>query len=308
MAANPLLSLKPGEAALFLLRERRRVMRWTPGNRGNIEDYRGRSGGGIATLGIAGFVVLLLLSWVSGTNLFSLLGTDPSSPSGAVGTSGERRTSPAEERMVDFVDAVAEDAQRSWEQILGKRYERTHVALFRDAIQSACGFAEAVTGPFYCPSDRKVYLDLSFFRELSKRFEAPGDFAQAYVITHEIGHHVQNLLGYTERVARDRRSGAGSASVALELQADCFAGVWGHAASERGRFQAGSVELEPGDADEAIRAAAAIGDDRLQRMATGRVMPDRFTHGSSAERVAWFRRGMDTGDPRACDTFATATR
>ena len=283
-------------------------MRWTPGDRGNIEDARGRSGGGIATLGIGGFVVLLLLSWVTGTNLFSLLGTDSSSPSEAVGTSGELRTSPAEERMVDFVDAVAEDAQRSWEQILSNRYERTRVVLFRDAIQSACGFAEAVTGPFYCPSDRKVYLDLSFFRELSERFSAPGDFAQAYVITHEIGHHVQNLLGYTERVARDRRSGPGSASVALELQADCFAGVWGHAASQQGRFRAGGVELEPGDADEAIRAAAAIGDDRLQKMATGRVMPDRFTHGTSAERVAWFRRGMDIGDPRACETFATATR
>ena len=282
-------------------------MRWTPGDRGNIEDVRGRSGG-IATLGIGGFVVLLLLSWVTGTNLFSLLGTDSSSPSGSVGTSGELRTSPAEERMVDFVDAVAEDAQRTWEQILSNRYERTRVVLFRDAIQSACGFAETVTGPFYCPSDRKVYLDLSFFRQLSERFGAPGDFAQAYVITHEIGHHVQNLLGYTERVARDRRSGPGSASVALELQADCFAGVWGHAASQQGRFQAGGVELEPGDADEAIRAAAAIGDDRLQKMATGRVMPDRFTHGTSAERVAWFRRGMNTGDPRACDTFATATR
>jgi predicted metalloprotease len=153
-----------------------------------------------------------------------------------------------------------------------------------------------------------VYLDLGFFRELSERFGAPGDFAQAYVVTHEIGHHVQNLLGYMDRVAHGARAGANSASVALELQADCFAGVWGHAASQRGRFQAGGVELEPGDADEAIRAAAAIGDDRLQRMATGRVMPDRFTHGTSAQRVEWFRRGMESGDPRACDTFGTTTR
>jgi len=283
-------------------------MRWTPGNRGNIEDFRGRTAGGVAGLGIGGFLVLLLLSWVSGTNLFSLLGTDTSSPSGSVGTSGELRTSPAEERLVDFVDAVAGDAQRMWEERLGGRYQRTHVVLFRDAIESACGFAEAATGPFYCPSDRKVYLDLGFFRELSERFGAPGDFAQAYVITHELGHHVQNLLGYTERVARDRRTGADSASVALELQADCFAGVWGHAASQHGRFQAGGVELEPGDADEAIRAAAAIGDDRLQRMATGRVMPDRFTHGSSAQRVEWFRRGIERGDPRACETFAATTR
>jgi len=283
-------------------------MRWTPGNRDNIEDLRGRSGGSLAGLGIGGFLVLLLLSWVSGTNLFSLLGTDTSAPSGAVGTSGELRTSPAEERLVDFVDAVAEDAQNTWERILGKRYERTRVVLFRDVIQSACGFAESATGPFYCPTDRKVYLDLGFFRDLSERFGAPGDFAQAYVVAHELGHHVQDLLGAMARVAGDRPAGAGSASVALELQADCYAGVWGHAASQHGRFQAGGVELEPGDAEEAIRAAAAIGDDRLQRLATGRVMPDRFTHGSSAERVQWFLRGMETGDPRACDTFASMTR
>jgi predicted metalloprotease len=209
--------------------------------------------------------------------------------------------------MVDFVDAVTGDAQKTWQQILGNRYQPTHVVLFRDAIQSACGSAESATGPFYCPGDQKVYLDLGFFSELSRRFGAPGDFAQAYVITHEIGHHVQNLLGYTERV-RGSRSGANSASVALELQADCFAGVWGHAASQQGRFQAGGVELEPDDAEEALRAAAAIGDDRLQKTSTGRVMPDRFTHGSSAQRVEWFQRGMESGDPRACDTFGTTTR
>jgi len=282
-------------------------MRWTPGDRSNIEDNRGRSGGGIAGLGIGGFLILLVLSWATGTNLFSLLGTETASTPGSVGTSGEIKTSPAEEKMVDFVDAVTEDAQKTWEQVLGGRYRRTHVALFRDAIQSACGSAESATGPFYCPGDQKVYLDLGFFGELSQRFGAPGDFAQAYVITHEIGHHVQNLLGYTERV-RGSRSGANSASVALELQADCFAGVWGHAAAQQGRFQAGGVELEPGDAEEALRAAAAIGDDRLQKMSSGRVMPDRFTHGSSAQRVEWFRRGMETGDPRACDTFGTTTR
>ena len=152
--------------------------------------------------------------------------------------------------------------------------------LFRDAIDSACGFAQSATGPFYCPSDGKVYLDLSFFNELSQRFGAPGDFAQAYVIAHEIGHHVQNLTGLNARASRDRQAGPGSASVALELQADCFAGIWGHAAAQNGRFNAGGVELEPGDVDEALRAAASIGDDRLQKMATGRVMPERFTHGS----------------------------
>jgi predicted metalloprotease len=283
-------------------------MRWTSGNRGNIEDFRGRSGGGVATLGIGGFLILLVLSWVSGTNLFTLLGTDTAAPPGSAGTSGQIQTSPAEERLVDFVDAVTGDVQQAWERVLGNRYERTSVRLFRDSIQSACGFAEAATGPFYCPRDGKVYLDLGFFRELSERFGAPGDFAQAYVIAHEIGHHVQNLLGLTDRVAQNPAAGANSASVALELQADCFAGVWGHVASQQGRFQAGGVELEPGDAEEALRAAAAIGDDRLQREATGRVMPDRFTHGTSAQRTAWFGRGMQSGDPRSCDAFATTTR
>lgn len=283
-------------------------MRWTPGNRGNIEDLRGRSGVGIGSLGIGGFLLLLVLSWLSGTNLFSLLGTNLGSPSQSVGTSGQVQSTPAEERMVDFVDAVAEDAQNMWAQKLGSRYRRTVVVLFRDAVQSACGSAESATGPFYCPADQKVYLDLGFFRELSQRFGAPGDFAQAYVITHEFGHHVQNLMGLNQRAALDRRSGADSASVALELQADCFAGVWGHEAAQPGRAQQGKVELDPGDVEEALRAAAAIGDDRLQRMATGRVMPDRFTHGSSAQRVEWFRRGMDTGDPRACSVSATTTR
>jgi predicted metalloprotease len=283
------------------------LMRWT-GDRGDIDDMRGRSGfgGGAVPIGLGGFVVLLLLSWVSGTNLFSLLGTDGQSPS--VDTSGQVSSSATEERLADFVGAVAKDAQDMWAERLGAQYERTRVVLFRDAIQSACGFAESATGPFYCPADRKVYLDLGFFDELSQRFGAPGDFAQAYVIAHELGHHVQNLLGLNERASQDRRTGEASASVALELQADCFAGVWGHAASQTGRFQAGHVELDPGDADEAIRAAGAIGDDRLQKMATGRVMPDRFTHGSSTQRIAWFRRGMESGDPRACTTSATTTR
>jgi predicted metalloprotease len=283
-------------------------MRWSPGNRGNIEDMRGRTGGvGMAGMGVGGFLVLLVLSWLTGTNLFTLLGTDSQAPSQSVGTSGEVRTTPAEEQLVDFVDAVTNDAQDTWAKALGNRYEPTKVVLFRDAIQSACGFAEAATGPFYCPGDRKVYLDLGFFNELDQRFGAPGDFAQAYVITHELGHHVQNLLGLMDR-AREGPSGPQRTSVAIELQADCFAGIWGHTASQGGRFQAGHVELEPGDAEEALRAAASIGDDRLQKMATGRVMPDRFTHGSSAQRVEWFRRGMESGDPRACTTEPTLTR
>jgi len=272
-------------------------MRWTPGDRSNIDDARGRTGGRAVPLGIGGFVVLLLLSWATGTDFLSLF--SQLAPTESVGTSGDVTSTPAEERMVDFVDAVTNDAQDTWAKLMGGRYQRTQVVLFRDAVQSACGSASAATGPFYCPGDQKVYLDLGFFEELDKRFGAPGDFAQAYVITHEIGHHVQNLLGLG--VGAPSRPGASSASVAIELQADCFSGVWGHAASADGRFAAGHVQLEPGDADEAIRAAGAIGDDRLQKMTTGRVMPDRFTHGSSAQRVEAFKRGFDSGDPRACE-------
>jgi predicted metalloprotease len=278
-------------------------MRWTPGNRGNIRDMRGARGVRGASIGIGGFLLLLVLSWITGTDFLSLVG------GGGVGPATEEppgavRSTPEEERLADFVDAVAGDAQNAWEALLGDRYQRTKVVLFRDAIQSACGFAESATGPFYCPRDGQVYLDLGFFGELSERFGAPGDFAQAYVIAHEFGHHVQHLLGLTARAAAGG-SGPQSASVALELQADCFAGVWGHRASEGGRFEAGGVELEPGDLEEALRAAAAIGDDRLQRMATGRVAPERFTHGTSAQRAEWFRRGIQSGDPRGCDASAT---
>jgi len=283
-------------------------MQWTPGDRGDIRDERGRSGGfGVAHLGIGGFLVLLVLSWLSGTNLFSLLGTGGGDPSPSVGTTGQVASSPAEERVVDMVAAVTKDAQNMWGELLGSRYQRTKVTLFRDSTPSACGFAQAATGPFYCPEDGQVYLDLSFFNALSRRLGAPGDFAEAYVITHELGHHVQNLLGLNDRAASDRRTGADSASVALELQADCFAGVWGHTASQPGRAAAGKVELDPGDMEEALRAAAAIGDDRLQKMTTGQVMPDRFTHGSSAQRVEAFRKGMTTGDPRACGAAVSST-
>jgi predicted metalloprotease len=290
-------------------------MEFEPGDRSNIEDERGASGGGfggggfgVMHLGIGGFLVVLLLSWLSGTNLFSLLGTggDSPAPSQTVGTTGAVRGSPAEERNVDMVDAVANDVQDTWAKLLGSRYERTHVVLFRDAFQSGCGTAQSAMGPFYCPEDHKVYLDLEFFSELSRKFGAPGDFAEAYVIAHEFGHHVQNLLGLDRRAAGDRRTGANSASVALELQADCFAGVWGHAASQNGQIRAGHVKLDPGDAEAALHAASSIGDDRLQKMATGRVMPDRFTHGTSAQRVESFGRGMESGDPRVCGAPASA--
>lgn len=283
-------------------------MRWSSSGRGNIDDMRGSSGmrGGGMQLGIGGFVVLLVLSWATGTDLLSLF-----SGGGAPATTDSRnsgapvQSTAEEEKQIDFVNAVVEDTQATWEQILGSRYQRTRLAVFRDAVQSACGFAESATGPFYCPGDRRVYLDLGFFDELSRRFSAPGDFAQAYVIAHEIGHHVQNLTGITARVEQDRRPGANSASVALELQADCFAGVWGHAASQSGRAQAGKVELDPGDADEALKAASSIGDDRLQKMGGGRVAPERFTHGTSQQRMEWFKRGMDSGKPESCDTFRT---
>lgn len=279
-------------------------MKWSTGDRDNIEDRRSRSGmrRGVP-LGIGGIVILALLSYATGTDFLSLLdsGALPVDPVSA--GQPPRASSPGEEHRVNFVDAVARDTQATWAQVLGPRYERTVVVLFTDAVESACGAADAATGPFYCPADRKVYLDLGFFDELSRRFGAPGEFAQAYVIAHEFGHHVQNLLGTNDRVGRDR-AGANSASVALELQADCYAGIWGHAASQQGRFQAGQVELEPGDAEEALNAAAAIGDDRLQRMGGRRVAPERFTHGTSEQRVAWFRRGMESGDPARCDTFA----
>jgi predicted metalloprotease len=283
-------------------------MRWTSGDRSNIEDMRGRSGGGMIPLGIGGFIIVALLSMFTGVDFLSMLGGGSASPnSTAVGTSGRTTASPAEERTVDMVDAVARDAQDTWSQLLGSRYEPTKVVLFRDSIQSACGFAQSATGPFYCPGDRKVYLDLSFFDELQQRFGASGEFAQAYVLAHEIGHHVQNLSGTEAQVRQQQRADPGSVnamSVRLELQADCYAGVWGHSATGRGRAAAGKVELDPGDMDDALRAAGAIGDDRLQRLGTGRVMPEKFTHGSSEQRVTWFKRGFDSGDPRACDTFA----
>ena len=282
-------------------------MRWNAGDRGNIEDRRGSSGGfGIVPLGIGGFIVVALLSMFTGVNFFALLGGGGAPTSGSVGTSGSARTSPDEERMVDFVDAVARDDQETWASILGSRYQPTKVVLFRDQIQSACGFAQAVTGPFYCPEDRRVYLDLGFFEELQRRFGAPGDFAQAYVLAHEIGHHVQTLTGREAEVRQAQRADPRSAndlSVRLELQADCYAGVWGHVAAQPGRAARGEVELDSGDVEEGLHAAAAIGDDRLQRLGTGRVMPEKFTHGTSEQRVRWLKRGLETGDPQSCDTF-----
>jgi len=285
-------------------------VKWTAGNRENVEDVRGRSGGGglrMGGLGIGGILVLLVLSWATGVDFLSLLGTDGAGPPPSANTSartGELRTTPEEERLVDFVDAVMKDAQETWQSTLGGRYQATRAVIFRDAIQSACGSAQSATGPFYCPGDQLVYLDLGFFSELHDRFRAPGDFAQAYVLAHEVGHHVQHLLGIESQVRRlqqSRPDQQNALSVRLELQADCFAGVWGHHAAQPGRAAQGKVELERGDLEEGLNAAAAIGDDRIQRMSGGRVAPDRFTHGSSEQRVQWFSRGFERGDYKACE-------
>lgn len=289
-------------------------MRWTAGDRGNIEDRRGSSGIGMrgaGGLGLGGLLILLVLSYFTGVDFLSLFsgggsaGPTSGVPSSNVGEgagTGNVQTTPEEERLVDFVDAVMRDAQGTWSNLV-QGYEPTRAVLFRDAVQSACGFAQSATGPFYCPGDRKVYLDLGFFNELQNRLGAKGDFAEAYVLAHELGHHVQNLTGIERRVRSEQQqspSEVNTLSVKMELQADCFAGVWGHTASQSGRAERGLVELDPGDAEEGLNAAASIGDDRLTQ---GRVAPDRFTHGTSAQRVSWFRRGLETGDPNACNTF-----
>jgi predicted metalloprotease len=277
-------------------------MRWTPGSGNNVEDVRGRSAGGFGIpMGIGGVLVLLVGSWLTGVDLFSLFGSGTTTaPSSSV--SSPASSSPQEQELMTFVDAVTGDIQNSWQQRLGARYQPTKVRVFRDAVQSACGMSESATGPFYCPGDQRVYLDLGFFDELARRFHAPGDFAQAYVIAHEIGHHIQNLTGTIDR--EPFNGNANARSVRVELQADCYAGVWGHDAAQPGRAATGRVELDPGDVEEALAAASAIGDDRLQQASVGRVMPDKFTHGSSAQRVSWFKKGMETGDPAACNTFA----
>ncbi|MBA2564165.1 MAG: zinc metallopeptidase [Gemmatimonadetes bacterium] len=278
-------------------------MRWTRGGRsGNIEDRRGSRalGGG---LGLGGMLLLLVLSLVFKQDFLSLVqtGTEP----GPATEAPPANTTPEEERMVEFVSFVLDDAQSTWSQQLsasGSGYTAAKLVLFRDAVRSGCGTAQSAVGPFYCPLDQKVYIDLGFYEELGQRFGAPGDFAQAYVLAHEIGHHVQHLLGTDERVRRgqaERPDQRNELSVALELQADCYAGVWGHSTAQRNLLEAGDIE-------EGLGAAAAVGDDRLQRQTTGRVVPDSFTHGSSEQRAQWFRRGFDSGDPSACDTFSPA--
>jgi len=277
-------------------------MRWTPGDRGNIEDLRGRSGIGMKAggLGIGGLLVLLLLSWATGVDFLSLVGSGGGPPSDSVGTSGNVATTAEEEKVVDFVGAVMDDTQTTWQQLLGSRYQPTKARLFRDAIESACGFAESASGPFYCPGDHYVYLDLGFFNELRRKFGASGDFAEAYVLAHEVGHHVQNLLGIDAQMRRLQSQNPGAAnelSVRLELQADCLAGVWARSTYDRGILESGYLQ-------EGLRAAAAVGDDRIQSQTQGRIDPETFTHGTSEQREHWLQTGFDSGKLESCDTFS----
>lgn len=275
-------------------------MRWTSRGRSqDLDDRRGQGRGMRRALpiGVGGLLLLLVLSLLTGQDFLSL--ADPGSGPGFDTSSAPYTPTPEEEKLVDFVSFVLDDSQDVWTGLLGPNYRRARLVLFTDAVESACGFAQAATGPFYCPADEMVYIDLGFYQELQQRFGAPGDFAQAYVLAHELGHHVQTLTGTEAQVRQAQRgnpSMANQLSVRMELQADCYAGVWAHSTSRRGL-------LEGDDIAEALRAAAAIGDDRIQRMGGGRVAPERFTHGSSEQRMEWFRRGFDTGRPDACDTL-----
>jgi uncharacterized protein len=280
-------------------------MRWQMGRRSeNIEDRRSVSPG-VAIGGGLGTIVLVVIA------LF--LGVDPSVV--LQGTSDPQVTPPATQRtgpppaadqeLKDFVAVMLGDTEDTWREIfrrMKREYKDAPLVLFTGVVRSPCGTAQTAAGPFYCPVDQKVYLDLSFFRELRDRFRAPGEFAQAYVVAHEVGHHVQTLLGISERVralqTRQGEKGANALSVRQELQADCFAGVWANNANRARQI------LEKGDIEQGLAAASAIGDDRLQKQAQGYVVPDAFTHGTSAQRVSWFRRGLESGDVRQCDTFA----
>ena len=280
-------------------------MRWT-GRRqsSNVEDQRGRrftGGSGMFKGGIGTIAVIVVISLILGKNPLTLLQqVNMDSPSGYTTTEEQYTASPQEEELAQFVQVVLADTEDVWHKLMSNYREPTLV-LFTQNVESACGMASSATGPFYCSADEKLYIDLSFYQDLKERFDAPGDFAQAYVIAHEVGHHVQHLMGITDKVHAMRSQISeeeyNKLSVRLELQADFLAGVWAHHAQEMKNI------LETGDIEEALTAASAIGDDRLQMQGQGHVTPDSFTHGTSAQRVRWFRKGFDSGDPDQGDTF-----
>ena len=274
----------------------------------NVEDARGGGGGGfgVGRLGIGGVVIALVVSYFSGLSPSTVLNL----MSGATPTtqSAPAHAPPANDPMATFVSKVLADTEDTWQVIFresNRDYRDPKLVLFTQAIPTACGTGQSAMGPFYCPQDEKVYIDLSFYQELRDRFQAPGEFAEAYVIAHEVGHHVQKLLGISEKVRSAQERGneqqARALSVRLELQADCFAGVWAKRADTMRHI------IEPGEVDQALNAASAIGDDRLQKQSRGYVTPETFTHGSSAQRVSWFSRGMQAGDPAKCNTFEAAS-
>jgi predicted metalloprotease len=272
----------------------------------NVEDRRSMSRGGMAVRGGAGTLVLMLIVWLLGGNPLQLLQQLPQQPGQVGQPMAGGGPPPGQEQLTHFVKVVLRDTEVVWDELFrqqGKKYRYPKLVLFTDSVDSACGFTSAAVGPFYCPEDERLYLDLGFYRELKTRFGAPGDFAQAYVIAHEVGHHVQKLLGISDQVAAARRrmgrNEANQLSVRLELQADFLAGVWANHAQKHFQF------IEPGDIDEALNCAEAIGDDQLQQQAGRRVVPDSFTHGSSAQRKKWFKRGWTTGDMTQGDTFST---
>ncbi len=255
----------------------------------------------MAPVGIGGSVVLLILSLIFGRDFLPGAEVDPGQQQAASGELAPVSQSPAEAREVQFVKFVVDTAEATWAQILpaqtGTAWHNAKVDIFRNAIPTGCGTGQTAMGPFYCPNDQKVYIDLAFYDELRDRFGAPGEFAQAYVITHELGHHVQHLLGTDEKVRQAQEQNPGAAnqlSVALELQADCYSGIWANHSQQL---------IEPGDIDDGLNAAAAVGDDRIQRATTGHVNTDSFTHGSAAQRSSWFKKGYTSGNMKDCNTF-----
>jgi predicted metalloprotease len=272
----------------------------------NVEDRRGMSARRVGGIGGVGAIVVALIAIYLGKDPTEVLqGLNQGAEQPGQQQSGPYQESTSEAESRQLVSVVLKDTEQAWGQIFsasGQRYEEPPLVLFSGVVQSACGTAESAVGPFYCPGDRKVYIDLSFYDDLKTRFGAPGDFAQAYVVAHEVGHHVQNLLGTSDKVNAARQRGteaqANAMSVRLELQADCYAGIWAHNADASRQL------LESGDIEEGLNAATAIGDDRLQMQARGYVAPESFTHGSSAQRVRWFKRGLEAGKVAACDTFS----